>query len=1328
MADFELIEQTYLSGVIYYAQSGLWRHVQSQVKQGLKKLGNDPVMHFWNAFSLIPEGRSAEAMRELKRLGDNRDVTLAVKLALMHAHKQASPVDKEAVKTLEGEVKAAIKDSGEVALQQGAMVMWMIGKHDKGRDLVDKMLKLNKESKDGLALRGWIDLTSGREVHEKKALKYFDESLKSFEGNSKSSHLDSLMGKCAYYQTITHDYAQALELINTAVVLFPSYLPALVVKAQVLLSMHDWDGAQEVVSRCFSLDPDAVEAHHLQVLLTLAKTGDYETAAGQLGQLIAALDKSEPTNHKLFYKLCRAPARLGGRHTLVLQQTRTMLDRAMKASPESADYLNEQALQLFRRDHIREAGKLYKKAMSVEETSVTALTGLILCQILVGQLDDAEQQLDFLQEVQTSIGKTAELVYLRALMASKRMKPTHAIIELVDEAVQLHQAVMAADPGVPAEHFRALQPDFVMDLAKLYLQYCPSEPPAEGDTPNPILAKVCALLETLTKAVPGCVEAVFLLARAKYLSGLTTAAQSGVQYCLAMNQNYADAHLLMAQVQLQQGNVTSAAQSLSTGLSSNFDVREAPLYHVINASILAAEGKQADSTKALQTAMALPGVKRAVQSVHGAKKKSRKTVPVGDRVSVYLALAKAYRTMGKTEEATKTMTEAKMEFEGTAEEVRVTIADADMLVQDGRVESALTALRAVTPDMPYYIQANEKMASIFLRYRKDKAQYINCYKQLEQAYPSVHSTTLLGDAYMNIQEPEQAIAAYEEAMKKDPRNSALASKIGHAMVRTHDYTKAINYYETAVKSGGQASLRRDLAHLHLKLKQPDRAAKVLLAALDHEDSSDLVIMMQDVGFLQMQARMHADMFEPAAAVASLKTAKDLQARVLSRVGAEQPESLKEQQQVAAAICSSMAEYFEAQSNTDQALSCYKEALTHDEGNSEAMLALADVYIKKGDYEGAQYQLSTILHQNTLSHPDVKTKAATKMADIMYRKHEYDTATYHLQQLLDREPTAYEGLASMIDLLRRAGKLDVAVKQLEAAEKASDRGDADPGLNYCQGLYERWMHRPNQALKRFNKARKDAVWGVRALYQMVEICLNPEHQTVGGEAMQTQPDSEAMSMGVKTAEKLLAELAGLGEASKLRYRLQKNYAVMATRDKADLDRALQAFTAMATEERDNIAVTLGLARAYLLTKNTPKARNQLKRVVKEDWTSEDAESFEGAWLLLSDIYISNGKYDLAQELLKKALQHNKSCSKAWEYTGLIMEKEQSYANAAEFYENAWEFSGKSDPAIGFKLGFNYLKAKRFVDAVDICHQVLKVDPKYPKIKKEVLDRARQGLRM
>jgi uncharacterized protein HemY len=59
-----------------------------------------------------------------------------------------------------------------------------------------------------------------------------------------------------------------------------------------------------------------------------------------------------------------------------------------------------------------------------------------------------------------------------------------------------------------------------------------------------------------------------------------------------------------------------------------------------------------------------------VQSVASAKKKARKAVPVGDRVSVYLALAQAYLAINKPEDADKTMTEAKMEFQGTREEVR----------------------------------------------------------------------------------------------------------------------------------------------------------------------------------------------------------------------------------------------------------------------------------------------------------------------------------------------------------------------------------------------------------------------------------------------------------------------------------------------------------------------------------------------------------------------------------------------------------------------------------------------------------------------------------
>lgn len=75
----------------------------------------------------------------------------------------------------------------------------------------------------------------------------------------------------------------------------------------------------------------------------------------------------------------------------------------------------------------------------------------------------------------------------------------------------------------------------------------------------------------------------------------------------------------------------------------------------------------------------------------------------------------------------------------------------------------------------------------------------------------------------------------------------------------------------------------------------------------------------------------------------------------------------------------------------------------------------------------------------------------------------------------------------------------------------------------------------------------------------------------------------------------------------------------------------------------------------------------------------------------------------------------------------MEKEASYKDAADNYEMAWKLGKKSSARVGYKLAFNFLKAKRFVDAISVCHGVLQKYPKYPKIRKDILDKARMSLR-
>ena len=78
------------------------------------------------------------------------------------------------------------------------MFLWLCGRHDKAREYIDRMLKMSPSSKEGLALRGWIDLTSGRETLMKKSLKYFDEAL------SGSVKIQSICTSLLLYYYILH--------------------------------------------------------------------------------------------------------------------------------------------------------------------------------------------------------------------------------------------------------------------------------------------------------------------------------------------------------------------------------------------------------------------------------------------------------------------------------------------------------------------------------------------------------------------------------------------------------------------------------------------------------------------------------------------------------------------------------------------------------------------------------------------------------------------------------------------------------------------------------------------------------------------------------------------------------------------------------------------------------------------------------------------------------------------------------------------------------------------------------------------------------------------
>ena len=65
----------------------------------------------------------------------------------------------------------------------------------------------------------------------------------------------------------------------------------------------------------------------------------------------------------------------------------------------------------------------------------------------------------------------------------------------------------------------------------------------------------------------------------------------------------------------------------------------------------------------------------------------------------------------------------------------------------------------------------------------------------------------------------------------------------------------------------------------------------------------------------------------------------------------------------------------------------------------------------------------------------------------------------------------------------------------------------PCIAYTVHYYIRYQGNTAEALQQLNHARRDSVWGLRALTHMVHICLNPNDDVIGGEVFRGTTEKE-----------------------------------------------------------------------------------------------------------------------------------------------------------------------------------------------------------------------------
>lgn len=791
------------------------------------------------------------------------------------------------------------------------------------------------------------------------------------------------------------------------------------------------------------------------------------------------------------------------------------------------------------------------------------------------------------------------------------------------------------------------------------------------------------LLTPLLSLCPGILPVYIESARAYSTAGRFDEAAQTLQSALALQPQSAPVLIALALVEAARWQTSVAARYVEQALSADFAVRSVSKFRLVRALVRAQQSKFAEAidemvallasadfnfyslTNTSSSSLALGGGGDAVMmdpafqreqqlqqqqqqannlasDIDGGNSSDMLRLTLDDKVLAFVSMASLLSHERRMKEARQVLAHAKMLFAGLNQEVVVLVAAARLYVDKGDFDAAVRMLDKISPDTTAFVQAQLVKADILLQHNHDKEGYARCFQLLVDRQRSPANLSLLAEAFLRILNPEKAVDVFEEAFKLDPRNTRLRARIGRTLVSTHEYHRAVEFYESAVRqilsklaqqannqyTGGSSNssnsfsgvgtnnnmqssnanqhhsqhqqqqqqlllasedfgLVLDLAALYRRLNRHESAARVLNDLLLPQYEPFLRVKHRVQALLQLSIVQQQLSSDAALQQTSLLRAHALQREHVSGLRnasvslvAAQKERIEEERTFLAAICCQLGVALLAEGELSEAERYYDEALRADAQCLAAMLGLAQVALRRSEYDKCAQQCAKVLTAAP-THRD----AAILHAETLLRLHDNDPepAVKPLVAYLELIPADYLALDKAIGLLRRAGQLPDALRLLKEAEQHDKRFVAHPGYHYCSGLYARFTNDIGKAIASFNLARRDSLFAAFSLAHMIELYLNPDQEGIW-EEKDTGPVDEETRQHIAAAEELLRELKLVAGSEDMRVRVLEGYCLLSTRNKVAVDKAMQTFAELLDVNQEYLPAVLGMATGFMIEKN------------------------------------------------------------------------------------------------------------------------------------------------
>lgn len=389
-------------------------------------------------------------------------------------------------------------------------------------------------------LKGWCELLLGQT--SKSTLEIFNRAL------SISETIDGVLGQVRYHQN-NNDFERAISVLNRLSVRYPQLNVPLVEKMKTYLASWDYEQAYETSYRILNMEPLNIEALRVKIIVILCRDGKVDETIECLQTLYKALEKHEPSNSEIYYEMAQLFSKCCGRNQKILAETYRFAEKSNTLAPTSSNYLTELGFHSVLLKQLKNAVKFFRNATKIDDNSIQALCGLTLCQLLEnGFSSQVSQQIEFLTEIQGTTNKSPLLLFLSAKLLND--KPREAIACLI-EACEIHFKNLKT-MSFGSEYLRVFDPDFLLQLCKELLQYCPIQQSITMKSSMPreslhiSLKNSLNILEAVVKALPGSCEALYNLARVQFLSGEVAASALSLQKILQeIDPTFTAAHLLV---------------------------------------------------------------------------------------------------------------------------------------------------------------------------------------------------------------------------------------------------------------------------------------------------------------------------------------------------------------------------------------------------------------------------------------------------------------------------------------------------------------------------------------------------------------------------------------------------------------------------------------------------------------------------------------------------------------------------------------------------------------------------------------------------------------